>query len=63
MYKNYSYSIGILDAVQLKLFLLRIVIWSYDCLLSIIINYLKPYNYEQTKNNSIIETFLVITDK
>ena len=31
-----------------KLFVLRIVAWSYDCLVRIIIiSYLKPYNYVQ----------------
>ena len=30
-----------------KLFVLRIVTWSYNCLLKIIINYLKLFNFLQ----------------
>ena len=31
-----------------ELFALRIVTWSYNCFLRIIISYLKPYNGVQT---------------
>ena len=32
---------------EFKLFVVRIVTWSYYCLPRIIIGYLKPYNYSQ----------------
>ena len=38
-----------------KLFVLRIVTWSYNCLLRIIISYLKPYYYVQTNDYYQIE--------
>ena len=33
-----------------KLFTLRILSWSYNCFLRIIISYLKPYNCMQTND-------------
>ena len=38
-----------------ELFILRRVTQSYNCLLSIIIIYLKPYNYMQTNDYYQIE--------
>ena len=38
-----------------KSFVLRIVTWCYDCLLRIIINYLKEYNCMQSNDYYLIE--------
>ena len=34
-----------------KLNVLRIVTWNYNCLLKIIMSYLRPYNCVQTKDH------------
>ena len=53
LFIDYSYSIGIFDAIELcKLFVL--ITRSYDCFLRIIF-YLKPYNYVQTNDYFQIE--------
>ena len=39
-------------AYNFELFVSRIIVWSYNCLLRIFISYLKLYNYVQT-NDSI----------
>ena len=43
LFKKYSYSIEILNAYNRKLFVLKIIIGSYNCLVTIIISHLKPY--------------------
>ena len=45
-----------------KLFVLRRVTWSYNCLLKIIINYLKPYLCVQRKDYNEIESYLKLSN-
>ena len=42
LFKDYLYLTRILETINCKLFVLRIVTWSSNCLLRFIISYLKP---------------------
>ena len=55
MFENGSYSIGILDAIEQQIISTKIVTWSYNCLLMIIISYSKPYKCVQINSFYWIE--------